>query len=64
MPKNYQKLKEHKTVLKIYVPNIGDSKYVKYPGQVAQLARALSWYTKAVGSISGQGTYKKQPMNA
>ena len=26
--------------------------------------RASSQYAKAVGSIPGQGTYKKQPMNA
>lgn len=32
------------------------------PGQVALLVTALS--TKVVGSISGQGTLKKQPMNA
>lgn len=29
------------------------------PIQVAQLIRASSWYTKIVGSISNQGTYKK-----
>ena len=34
------------------------------PGGVAQLVRALSRYAKVVGSISGQGTYKQQPMNA
>lgn len=28
------------------------------------LVRALSPYTKVVGSIPGQGTYKIQPMNA
>ena len=26
--------------------------------------RFLAWYTKATGSIPGQGTYKNQPMNA
>ena len=34
------------------------------PGWVAQLLRASSQYTKLVGSIPGQGTYEKQPMNA
>ena len=34
------------------------------PGWVAQLVRTLSLYTKIVGSILGQDTYKKQPMNA
>ena len=34
------------------------------PGQVAQLVRALSRYIKVAGSIPGQGTYKKQPVNA
>ena len=34
------------------------------PGSIAQLVRASSSYTKVVGSISNQGTYKKQPMNA
>lgn len=33
------------------------------PGWVAQLARALSKYTKVVGLIPGKGTYKKQPRN-
>ena len=40
------------------------SKDEQGPGQVAQLVRASSQYTKVVGSISGQGTYRKQPMNA
>ena len=31
---------------------------------VAQLVRALSRYTRVVSSIPGQGTYKKQSMNA
>ena len=30
------------------------------PGQLAQLVR----YAKVAGSSPGQGTYKKQPMNA
>lgn len=30
------------------------------PGPVAQLANAWSQYTKAAGSISGQGAYKSQ----
>ena len=30
------------------------------PGQVAQLVRALTQYTKVVGSIPSQGTYKEQ----
>ena len=34
------------------------------PGWVAQLVRVLSQYAKVVGLISGQGTYKNQPMNA
>ena len=34
------------------------------PGQVAQLVRVLSHYTKVEGSILSQGTYKYQPMNA
>ena len=33
------------------------------PGQVAQLVRASSQYTKVVSSISSQGPYKKQLMN-
>ena len=33
------------------------------PAQVAQLVRASSPYAKVTGSIPGQGTYKKQPMN-
>ena len=33
------------------------------PGWVAQLVRASSRYTKVEGSISGQGTYKKQSIN-
>ena len=31
---------------------------------MAQLVRASSQYTRVVGSISGRGTYKNQPMNA
>ena len=31
---------------------------------VAQLIRASSQYARVVGSISSQGTYEKQPMNA
>ena len=34
------------------------------PGQVAQLVRVLSPYTKVAGLIPGQGTYKKIIMNA
>ena len=34
------------------------------PGCVAPLVRALFQYAKVVGSIPGQGTHKKQPMNA
>ena len=33
-------------------------------GRVTQLAGASSRYTKVVGVIPGQGTYRKQPMNA
>ena len=33
-------------------------------GQVAQLFRASSQYTKVVGSTLGQGTHKNEPMNA
>ena len=33
------------------------------PGRVDQLVRASSKYAKDAGSVSGQGTYKKQPMN-
>ena len=33
-------------------------------GRLAQLVRVLSQYAKVAGSILGQGTYKKQPMNA
>ena len=33
-------------------------------GRVAQLVRESSQCAKAVSSISGQGTYKNQPMNA
>ena len=29
---------------------------------MTQLSRALSWYTKVVGSIPSHGTYKNQPM--
>ena len=36
----------------------------KSPGWVAQLVTALFPYTKVVGSISAQGIYKKQLMNA
>ena len=31
---------------------------------VSQLIRASSQYTKVVGSIHGQDTYKNQPINA
>ena len=34
------------------------------PGYIAQLFRASSQYANVAGSISGQFTYKKQPMNA
>ena len=34
------------------------------PGQVAQEVSAASRYVKVVGSISSQGTDKKQQMNA
>ena len=34
------------------------------PDQVLQLVRPLSWFVKVVCLIPGQGTYKKQPMNA
>lgn len=34
------------------------------PGWVALLARASYRYTKVVGSIPGQDTYKNPPMNA
>lgn len=34
------------------------------PGQVAQLVRASSRYTKVSGSTPIQGTYKNQPMKA
>lgn len=34
------------------------------PGRIAQLVRASSSYVKVAGSISVQGTQKKQPMNA
>ena len=34
------------------------------PGWAVLFIRASSQYAKVVGSISGQGTYKKQPMNA
>ena len=34
------------------------------PDWVAHWVRVSSQYTKVAGSISGQGTYKKQPMNA
>ena len=30
---------------------------------MAQLVRALSWYTKVVGSIPGQNTQKNKPVN-
>ena len=33
------------------------------PGWAAQLVRALFQYARVVGLISGQGTYKKQPMS-
>ena len=35
-----------------------------HPVRVAQLVRASLQYAKVVGSIPGQGTYKKQAMNA
>lgn len=34
-----------------------------FPAQVAQSVTAFQ-HTKSVGSVSGQGAYKKQPMNA
>ena len=34
------------------------------PGWVAQLVGALSQYAKVLGSLSGPGPYKNQPMNA
>ena len=34
------------------------------PDWIAQLARASSQYIKVAGSISGQGTYRNQPINA
>lgn len=34
------------------------------PSLVAQLFRASYWYTKVVGLISSEGTYKTQPINA
>ena len=34
------------------------------PGWLAQLLRVSSQYAEVVGSISSQGTYKNQPMNA
>ena len=34
------------------------------PGQVAQLVWVSSQYTKVAGLIPGQGTYRKQQMNA
>ena len=37
---------------------------LKSPGKISQLVRASSRYTKVMGSISSQGTYKKRPMNA
>lgn len=33
------------------------------PGHVAQLVGDLSRYAKVVGSVSGQGAYRNQPMN-
>ena len=33
------------------------------PGQVVQLVIASSLYSKFVGLIPSQGTYKKHPMN-
>ena len=36
----------------------------KDPGWVAQLVSASSQYAKVAGSTPGQGTYKRQPMNA
>lgn len=33
----------------------------KSPGQVAQLAKALSQYIKVMGLIPNQGIYKNQP---
>ena len=35
-----------------------------WPGQVAQLGRVSSQHTKVANLIPGQGTYKKQQMNA
>ena len=34
------------------------------PGWVALWVRVLSPYAKVAGSISGQGTHRKQPMKA
>ena len=34
------------------------------PKEIAQLVKASSQYTKVAGSISHQGTYKNQLMNA
>ena len=33
------------------------------PWTGSSVVRASSWYTKVVGSIPGQGTYKNQPMS-
>ena len=44
--------------------NFSDISKVCYlsPGQIAQLVRTLSQYTKVAGSIPGWGIYKNQPM--
>ena len=40
------------------------TKIILSPGRVPLLVRAPSRNAKVAGWISGQGTYKKQPMNA
>ena len=45
-------------------PTIVNTKNASSPGQVAQSVRVLPQYTKVVGMIPGQGTYKRQPLNA
>ena len=59
--------KQIKTMRGYHVSYIRSSKVKKLHnilGQLAQLVRALSPHSKVVGSISIQGTYKNQPMNA
>ena len=44
------------------ISNICFKKLLGGPGQVSQLVGVLSKHPKVAGLVSGQGTYRKQPM--